>query len=556
MSELRILHLEDNDNDAEIVRHALKSGRLDAKIVRAKTDAEYREALEGGNFDVILADNGLPGFSGLAALQAAREKCPRAPFVCVSGSSLETEALAERTAGSDGFVLKDDLSSLADTIRKAVARRAGNEPDFRALFESVPGLYLALIPDLTIVAVSDAYARATMTRREEILGQKLFAVFPDNPDDPGATGVQNLRESLERVIQTKAPDAMAVQKYDIRRPASEGGGFEERFWSPLNSPVLTKEGELAYIIHRVEDVTEFVRLKQHRLEQDKLASDLRNRGDRLEAEVYQRAQEIQEANRKLREANARGEEDKEQIRQLNADLARRAYERMSQLEATNKELETFSYSVSHDLRAPLRGINNFSRFLVEECGAQLDEQGKHYLERILADVARMTALIDDLMRLANVAKAELRKTDVDFGELAQEIVARLRASAPERSCEFRLGTGLEAQADPGLARVLLENLLSNAWKYSSKQSTPVVEFGARKQADGSKAFYVKDNGAGFDMRYASRLFGPFQRLHNDKEFTGTGIGLATVQRIVHRHGGRVWAEAVPGEGATFYFTLP
>jgi PAS domain S-box-containing protein len=176
-------------------------------------------------------------------------------------------------------------------------------PDFQALFQSAPGLYLVLTPDLNIVAVSDAYLRATMTKREEILGRGIFDVFPDNPDDPSATGVRNLQTSLQRVIQDKTADTMAVQKYDIRKPESEGGGFEERFWSPVNSPVFGSDKGIAYIIHRVEDVTEFVRLKQQTLEQEKLAEKLRTHAGKMEAEVYQRAAEVQEANRRLEAAN-------------------------------------------------------------------------------------------------------------------------------------------------------------------------------------------------------------------------------------------------------------
>src|ERR1700737_1433565 len=176
-------------------------------------------------------------------------------------------------------------------------------PDFQALFQSAPGLYLVLTPDLNIVAVSDAYLRATMTKREEILGRGIFDVFPDNPDDPSATGVRNLRTSLQRVIQDKAPDTMAVQKYDIRKPESEGGGFEERFWSPVNSPVFGSDKGVVYIIHRVEDVTEFVRLKQQTLEQEKLAAKLRTHAGQMAGAVYQRAAEVQGANRLLEAAN-------------------------------------------------------------------------------------------------------------------------------------------------------------------------------------------------------------------------------------------------------------
>src|SRR3989442_9624448 len=172
--------------------------------------------------------------------------------------------------------------------------------DFQALFESEPGLYLVLTPALTIVAVSDAYLKATMTKREEILGHGLFEVFPDNPDDPTATGVRNLKASLDRVLTNRVPDTMAVQKYDIRRPVSEGRGFEERYWSPVNSPVLGADGKVAYIIHRVEDVTEFIRLKQAGSEQRRITEELRARAAEMEGEVVRRTQQIQEVNNQLR----------------------------------------------------------------------------------------------------------------------------------------------------------------------------------------------------------------------------------------------------------------
>ena len=203
--------------------------------------------------------------------------------------------------------------------------------DFRALFESAPGLYLVLTPDLKIVAVSDGYLRATMTQRQAILGRGIFEVFPDNPDDPTATGVRNLSASLERVLRDKATDAMAVQKYDIRRPDAEGGGFEERYWSPVNSPVFGPGGEVAYIIHRVEDVTEFVRLKQRGVEQDKLAQQMRVRAEQMEAEIFLRAQELQEANRQLRQAN-------DELGRMKAELERRVQERTADLTRTNAAL--------------------------------------------------------------------------------------------------------------------------------------------------------------------------------------------------------------------------
>jgi PAS domain-containing protein len=221
------------------------------------------------------------------------------------------------------------------------------EIDFKALFETVPGLYLVLDPDLYIVAVSDAYLAATMTKREEIVGRGIFDVFPDNPDDPAATGVSNLRASLERVRELKRPDTMAVQKYDIRRPESEGGGFEERYWSPLNSPVLDERGQLAYIVHRVEDITEFVRLKEHDTKQEALTAELRERTARMETEILQRSRELHETNRELRAANA----------------------------AKNE----FLSRMSHELRTPLAAISGFSELLTL---SDLDDDKREQVQMI------------------------------------------------------------------------------------------------------------------------------------------------------------------------------
>ena len=216
-------------------------------------------------------------------------------------------------------------------------------PDFQALFQSAPDLYLVLTPDLDIVAVSDAYRRATMTKRENILGRGFFEVFPDNPDDPAATGVRNLRASLERVLRNKVSDTMAVQKYDIRKPESEGGGFEERYWSPVNSPVFgpdkEPDKEIAYIIHRVEDVTEFVRLKQQSIEQNKLTQELRARAEQMEAEGYLRAREVQDANRQLEAANQELTRAEEASRLL-AEVAESARSAETVDAAISRSLET------------------------------------------------------------------------------------------------------------------------------------------------------------------------------------------------------------------------
>jgi PAS domain S-box-containing protein len=503
------------------------------------------------------------------------------------------------------------------------------------LFESAPGLYLVLAPDLTIVAVSEAYLRATMTKRDEILGRRLFDVFPDNPDDPTATGTHNLRTSLDLVRRDRVANAMAIQKYDIRRPESEGGGFEERFWSPLNSPVLNANGELEYVIHRVEDVTEIVRLKQLDSDQRRLADELRTRAedeigrffsvsldllciagldgyfkllnpawektlgfttDELVSRPFvdfvhpedrsrtadqagklaaDETQIVDFVNRylcadgsykwlvwKARSAHgliyaaARDVTDErlaqEEIRHLNAELEHR----VADLGVVNKELEAFSYSVSHDLRAPLRHVTGFSEMLEKRAAGALDDTARRYLSTISESARQMGRLIDDLLSFSRMARAEMRETRLDLSMLVSEVQREFQGRIGNRDVVWKLGHLPHVQADPALLRLVLVNLISNALKYSGMRPRSEIEIAALPNGSDETVVFVRDNGVGFDMRYVEKLFGVFQRLHRQEDFEGTGIGLANVRRIIQRHGGRAWAEGVPDAGATFFFSLP
>ncbi len=245
----------------------------------------------------------------------------------------------------------------------------------------------------------------------------------------------------------------------------------------------------------------------------------------------------------------------EEIHRLNADLERKVVERTAELEAANKELEAFSYSVSHDLRAPLRSIDGFSQALLEDYADRLDEPGRQHIGRVRAATGRMAELIDDMLQLSRVTRAEMHREPVDLSALADSVIADLRRTEPGRQVEVTIPPGLTAEGDAKLLRIALVNLLANAWKFTGRQADARIKLGTQDGDDG-RAFYVRDNGVGFDMAYAGKLFGAFQRLHAMSEFPGTGIGLATVQRIVNRHGGRIWAEAAVNQGATFYFALP
>jgi len=436
--------------------------------------------------------------------------------------------------------------------------------DFQLLFESVPGLFLVLLPDFTIIAVSDAYLQATLTKREQIVGRHLFQVFPDNPDDPAADGVANLRSSLERVLATQAPHAMAMQKYDV--PCPGGDGFETRYWSPSNFPVFGKDGAIRYIMHRVEDITSYVQFKQVRQERQErqVQQESSRRSDpspeqwdahefevpALNGDLVAGFRHLHALNRALKlEILARN-----QLEEANQDLTRKLQRNIEKLESSNKELESFSYSVSHDLRAPLRAVDGFARMLEEDAADQLDEEGLRKLQVIRNNTRNMGRLIDELLEFSRLGRKELAYGHLNMTALAKACFDEAGGALASRAT-LRLGDLPAAEGDLTLIRQVWFNLLANALKFSAGREQILIDVSA-ESADGFLTYTVRDNGAGFDMRYYSKLFGVFQRLHRASEFEGTGVGLAIVHRIVTRHGGRVWAEGLVGEGAVFHFTLP
>jgi two-component system sensor histidine kinase/response regulator len=261
-------------------------------------------------------------------------------------------------------------------------------------------------------------------------------------------------------------------------------------------------------------------------------------------DLFKKTKKNEEQAKRLEAVNQELEVQLQEVKRLNREL-----------ESFNRELESFSYSVSHDLRAPLRSINGFSEALLEDYGDKLDEEGRDYLQRLFAGSQRMGQLIDDLLKLSRVTRISMQRTPVDLTALAWAVAGELRSLEQDRDVEFIIADDRACEADERLLTIVLQNLMGNAWKFTKHHKHATIEFGAFDQEDGQLTFFIRDDGAGFDMAYAEQLFGAFHRLHSDQEFEGTGIGLATVQRIVRRHGGQIWAEAAVERGATFYFTL-
>jgi signal transduction histidine kinase/DNA-binding response OmpR family regulator len=413
------------------------------------------------------------------------------------------------------------------------------KPDFETLFEAVPALYLVLTPDFTIVAVSSAYLRATMTRREEILGRGIFEVFPDNPDDPAASGTRNLRTSLERVRQHKTADTMAVQKYDIRRPAAEGGGFEERYWSPINCPVLGPDQQLHYIIHRVEDVTDFIRLKQRGQEQDQLAAELRGHAEQVETELYLRAQEVQQANLKLVEANQ--------------ELAR-LYEQTKELDAIKTR---FFSNISHELRTPLTLILGPAERLL--ANPKFDTESRRQLEVISRNARTLLHHVNDLLDITKMESGMMTPayTQLDLARWVRLTASHFEVLAAERGITLLVDAPptLPAQVDAEKMQRVLLNLLSNAFKFVPNNG----RVACRLRADSGRIrITVDDNGPGVPIELREVIFERFRQGEEGatRRYGGTGLGLAIVKEFLQLQTGTIKVGESPDGGARFEVEMP
>ncbi|MGE5621413.1 MAG: ATP-binding protein, partial [Candidatus Bathyarchaeota archaeon] len=421
----------------------------------------------------------------------------------------------------------------------AISRTAFVEPDFKALFQALPGLFLVLDPGLHVVAASDAYLQATLTRRQEIRGRHLFDIFPDNPDDPSADSIRNTRASLNRVLQNRVADTMVVQRHDVRRPEAEGGGFEVRYWSPVNSPVLNPDGSLAYIIHRVENVTDFVLLKERGAEQAKLTDELREQAVRMEADLYGRSRDVAESSRKLKQANE--------------ELAR-LYEKTRELDELKSQ---FFANVSHELRTPLTLILSPVARLLGSLGLQED------VRRDLLVVQRNARLlqrhVNDLLDIAKLEAGgmSLQYARTDLARLVRLAASHFETLAADRhlSLGVHAPAALPAEVDGEKVEHMLLNLLSNAFKFTPEGGSVQISLEERQ---GRALIAVQDSGPGVPEGQREWIFERFRQGEGgaDRRHGGTGLGLAIVREFASLHGGRARVAAAPGGGALFTLDLP
>jgi len=538
METIRALLVEDNPGDARLIQEMMKTvggGQCILDVAQRLTEGLTK--LENNNFQVTLLDLGLPDSYGFDTFLRLHNRLPRMPVVVLTDLRDDVLALRAVREGAQDYLVKGyiDADILLRTIRYAIERKRAEEGLQRseerkdAILKSALDAIITIDHVGKIVEFNPAAERMFGHRREEVMGKEMAElIIPSNLREQHRRGLRNYLATGEGPVLGKRIELTAIRADSSEFPVEV-------------SSVCVKGEPPPMFTGFIRDITERKRAEEA----------LRKSHDELETQVEERTTELKGANEALLAEVVERKQAEEKIKKLNEDLERRALE----LEAANKELEAFSYSVSHDLRAPLRHIDGFADLLHKHAASQLDDKARRFLNTISDSAKKMGNLIDELLVFSRMGRTEIRSTTVNLEELVKEIVHGSQQDLEGRRVDWSIGPLPHVYADRSLLRQVLVNLISNAVKYTRPREQARVEIGCTAEGD-EIVFFVRDNGVGFDMKYVYKLYGIFQRLHRSDEFEGTGIGLANVRRIIHRHGGRTWAEGTVDGGATFYFSLP
>jgi PAS domain S-box-containing protein len=501
---LRVLLVEDNPDDAKMVLRELNRSGFDAIFERVDTEAAFLESLHSDP-DFILSDYSMPEFDGLRALALLKMSGRKIPFIIVSATIGEDIAVEAMKRGAADYLLKDRLARLGPAVHLALEQGRlrkerqqaqeslrASEERFRQFAENINEVLWISSADLsTVLYISPSY--------EKIWGRTCQSLY-ERP----ISFIEAIHDEDRSGVLTALREHTRGEEYNVEYRIIPPDG-QIRWIHARGAAIRNDTGAIYRVAAIAEDITE-----------------------RKQAQ--------------------------EKIHQLNSELEKRVQERTAELNVANEGLESFSYSISHDLRAPLRHIGAYIDILLRNSVGQLDETNLKHLHTVHAAALTMGELINALLELSKVTRAEIHRRPVDLSALAASVLVELQQGDLNRVVKLEISPNLNANGDQRLLRIVLVNLLGNAWKYSRKRPDARIEFG-KIASEAAETYFVRDNGAGFDMTYAGKLFGAFQRLHSDDEFEGIGIGLATVQRIIRRHNGKIWAESIDHQGATFYFTL-